>query len=114
MLQSIVYNFFEEYLESADDKKFRCKSQCSDPDYSQWVNHGVSNPNLSDEDFEGDCITNREALLKRRRDSLEDAYIHISTVWARFSVFVSTLVLISLFRIVAIEKLGSPSFHPFR
>jgi len=80
VLQSIVYNFFEEHPESADDKEFRYKncsmSECSDPDYWQWVNHGVSNPDLLDEDFVGDYITNREALLKRARDSLEDAYIH--------------------------------------
>ena len=51
VLQSIVYNFFEEHPESADDKEFRYKncsmSECSDADYWEWLNHGVSNPDLS-------------------------------------------------------------------
>ena len=51
-------------------------SECSDPDYWHWVDYGCGNADLSDEDFVGDYITNREALLKRARDSLEDAYIH--------------------------------------
>ena len=80
VLQAIVHNMFEEHPESADDKHFRYKnmemSECSDPDYWHWVHYGCGTADLSDEDFVGDYITNREALLKRARDSLEDAYIH--------------------------------------
>ena len=80
VLQAIVHNMFEEQPESADDKLFRYKntdmSECSDPDYWHWVHYGCGSADLSDEDFVGDYITNREALLKRARDALEDAYIH--------------------------------------
>ena len=80
VLQAIVHNMFEEHPESADDKHFRYKnmemSECSDPDYWHWVHYGCGMADLSDEDFVGDYITNREALLKRARDALEYAYIH--------------------------------------
>ena len=80
VLQAIVHNMFEEQPESADDKHFRYKnmemSECSDPDYWHWVHYGCGMADLSDEDFVGDYITNREALLKRARDALEYAYIH--------------------------------------
>ena len=80
VLQAIVHNMFEEHAESADDKHFRYKnmemSECSDPDYWHWVHYGCGMADLSDEDFVGDYITNREALLKRARDALEYAYIH--------------------------------------
>ena len=80
VLQAIVHNMFEEQPESADDKHFRYKnmemSECSDPDYWHWVHYGCGIADLSDEDFVGDYITNREALLKRARDALEYAYIH--------------------------------------
>lgn len=80
-VRSTVYNFFdEEQPESADDKLQRHKncsmSECSDPDYWHWVHYGGNNPGLSDEDFVGDYITNREALLKRARDSWEEASAH--------------------------------------
>ena len=80
VLQAIVHNMFEDQPESADDKHFRYKnmemSECSDPDYWHWVHYGCGMADLSDEDFVGDYITNREALLKRARDALEYAYIH--------------------------------------
>ena len=80
VLQAIVHNMFEDQPESADDKLFRYKntdmSECSDPDYWHWVYYGCGSADLSDEDFVGDYITNREALLKRARDAYEDAYIH--------------------------------------
>ena len=80
VLQAIVHNMFEEQPESADDKLFRYKntgmSECSDPDYWHWVHYGCGTADLSDEDFVGDYVTNREALLKRARDAYEDAYIH--------------------------------------